>query len=510
MLSKYPERKEMDFSRIDTFFALTMFFIGFLFFNLILFYKLGAGATIFAIVIFIVSFIYLQRSGFKQNTQSIFCLILAALSAAQFSLFDNQLLKTLNFVLLSVLFAYWVCLTTGSRIDSKLSIYIIGDFVNQILYVPFQNLLCCLFGVQRISRVKNLKGIFLALLGIIIFFPLILLVIGLLMSADVAFENFIIKALELFEIDELVTYLTQLIMGIPVALYLYGLVYGNAKKRNTGYITTDSVDRVLSLFKIAPRITIYSALTAFNVIYLVFFAVQAVYLFSAFGGNLPGTFTYAGYARRGFFELCIVAGINLAILTISHLILKREPNEEPKVFRIETILVSLFTVLLIVTSLSKMVMYISAYGLTQLRVYTSWFMILLLLIFVVVCIRQFKKFNSFRVIIIGFVSLFTILTYSNVDGRIAEYNINRYKEGTLTNLDIDMLMELSDAAIPYMYDLYLNTDKNDTTMRNKLAVAIKNSSGWKEDESFRTFNLQSYSADTFRIMLSSESMQVIE
>ena len=509
MLVKTSEKTEMDFKTIDTFFALAMLIIGFLFLNLIRFYKLGAGVTIFAIVVFAVTFGYLQKSKYKQSTQSIICIVLAGLSAAQFSLFDNELLKILNLAFLAAIFIYWVCLVTGNGLDSKLSIYLLGDFFNQTICIPFENFLCCLFGVQRITKLRNLRGVFLALLGIIIFFPIILLVIGLLMSADMAFEDFVIKGLELIKIEKLIEYATEFVVGIPFAFYLYALVYGNVKKRNTSHITSKSVDRTLSLIKIAPKISIYSALTTFNIIYFAFFVVQATYLFSAFGGNLPNTFTYAEYARRGFFELCIVAGINLGVLAVSYFILKREPNEEPKIFRIETVLVSLFTILLIVTALSKMIMYIEAYGLTQLRVYTSWFMILLLFIFAVVCIRQFKKFNAIRIIIIGFVSLFVILTYSDIDGRIAEYNISRYKNGTLANLDIDMLDELSDAAIPYMYDLYLNTDKNDTATRQKLLTAIKSTNTY-DDNSFRIFNLQKHEADRIRIMITSESMQVIE
>jgi hypothetical protein len=294
---------------------------------------------------------------------------------------------------------------------------------------------------------------------------------------------------------------------MPVAFYLYGLIYGDIKGRYNDRITVESVDKAAKIIKIAPKITIYSALASFNIIYLVFFLVQAVYLFSAFNGNLPQAFTYAEYARRGFFELCAVAGINLAVLVVSHLIIKREAGEEPKALLIGTLIISLFTILLITTALSKMIMYINTYGLTQLRVYTGWFMLLLLFIFTVVSIRQFSKFNMAKTVIVGFVLMFMVLSYGNVDGLIAKYNISRYASGTLPTIDIDMIDNLSDAAVPYIYNLYLRTDEKDLEMRSALAdtirgmgnKAVRTSMLYKTG--FRDFNLQRYQADEIRALM---------
>jgi len=185
-------------------------------------------------------------------------------------------------------------------------------------------------------------------------------VLRLLVSADLAFENFIGRIFDFIHFEKIITYIMQFIFGIPVAFYLYGLIYGNVKGRYADRITTESVDKAAEVIRVAPKLSIYSVLTAFNVIYLLFFTVQAAYLFSAFSGNLPELFTYAEYARRGFFELCAVVGINLGVLIISYLTVKKEQGETPKVLQMETIIISLFTILLIATALSKMVMYINA------------------------------------------------------------------------------------------------------------------------------------------------------
>ena len=499
MEGKVLVKNEKSFNTADIVFSFAMIVCGFLYWELDL-YMLGAGVTLFAVIIFAVSFIYLSKSKIKQNVKSLVFLILAGISAAQFLLFDNRFIGGLNFIFLLAIFIYWICLSTNRQIDKKLSAYIVGDIVKHGLSIPFLNFGCCASGMKNLSKCKKAKGILPALAGILIFLPLIAIVVGLLISADLAFENFINGIFDFIRIEKLVPYIMKVIIGMPVAFYLYGLIYGNVKGRYADKITVESVDKKIASMKIAPKIAMYSVLTSFNAVYLIFFAVQAAYLFSAFNGNLPEIFTHAEYARRGFFELCAVAGINLGVLIISNLTIKRERKEEPKALRVETIIVSLFTISLIVTALSKMIMYINEYGLTQLRVFTSWFMILLLFVFAVICIRQFKKFNAARFIIVGFIVMFMILSYGNVDGLIAKYNISRYEAGTLSTFDVDMMTDLSDAAVPHIYDMYLRTDENDLEMRRKLASSIMN--GKREKASgFREFNFQTHRADEIRALI---------
>ena len=489
---------EKDFNTADIVFAFTMLVCGFLYWNLIDFYTFGAGTTVFAVVIFAVSLIYLSKSGNKQNAGSLAFLILAGFSAGQFMLFDNQFIAGLNFIFLSAVFIYWICLSTNGQIDKKLSVYIIGDAFQQGISMPILNFGCCPAGIRSFLKDKKTGGILPALIGILLFLPLIVTVIYLLMSADFAFENFINEILGLINIDNLIIYGVQFVYGIPVAFYWYGLIYGNVKGRHHDKITVEFVDTVAAGIRIAPRVAIYSALTVFNIIYLIFFAVQATYLFSAFTGNLPEIFTYAEYARRGFFELCAIAGINLGVLIVSHLLVQRKPDEDQKTLRMETIIISLFTILLITTALSKMVMYIDAYGLTPLRLYTSWFLILLFFIFTVTGIRQLKEFNAAKVIITGFILLFMVLSYGNTDGLIAKYNIGRYEAGTLSKVDIELLAGLSDGAVPHIYGMYLRTNEDDFEKREQLASSITERKSYKRS-GFRAFNLQSYRADKIRI-----------
>ncbi|MDD4583651.1 MAG: DUF4173 domain-containing protein [Eubacteriales bacterium] len=483
------------FTRTDLGFAAVMLVCGFLYWNLISIDSLGAGVSIFAVIFCIVISIYLKLSGIHQTRGSIICLVVVALSAANFPLYDNIMIKGLNFIFLSVSVVYYICVLTKKRTEDKLTIFFIGDMINQLLIVPFYNFNCCFLGLKN-GMIKNRhsKGLISALAGIVIFLPVLILVTNLLTDADAAFES-MINSIHFSLSANMIEYIIQVILGIPVACYLFGLVYGNRYNRHTNHITLESINKNAAAFRFAPSITVYSALAVLNGIYMLFFISQASYLFSAFGNHIPGVMTYSEYARRGFFELCMVAGINLGVIIIAHLITSRgEKTGTPKMLKIETVALCFFTIMLIGTALSKMAMYIKYFGLTQLRVYTTWFMLVLLLVFVIIALRQFKIFNGSKIVIISFVILFMFLCYGNVDGMIAKYNINRYVDGTLKTVDVNALARLSDGAVPYMFQLYKDTD--DENLKNNLKSVIIDQED--RERTFRDFNLQKYKGNQIR------------
>lgn len=491
----------MHFESVDIVLAFGMLVIGFLYWNLIRIDSLGLGVTLFAAVLWGAASLYFQISGIKQTRASILASGIFILSAVNFVLFDITFIKGLNFIFLSLSFIFWVLITAGKRLEERISLYTISDMFRQLLVIPFANFSGCFSGIRQVfAKSKRGKGVLSGILGILIFLPVLVMVVTLLSSADAAFEG-IINHIRFSVSENLLEYLFQMILGLPVACYLYGMLYGNRYQRNAGNITLESVNKNLESFRFAPGATVYSAMTALSLIYMVFFLAQASYLFSAFKGTLPQTMTYAEYARRGFFELCAVSAINLAVIAGAHLIAKRD---RVKVLRGETIALCIFTIALLVTAMSKMGMYISYYGLTQLRVYTSWFMILLLAFFIIILLRQFKSFQGTRAALVSFLILFMVLCYGNIDGLIAKYNIERYRAGTLESVDLESMSYLSDAAVPELYRLYQETE--DESLKKDIKAVIlgdlfEEHSGSVAAVTFRDITLQAYRADTIRSTL---------
>ena len=517
-----PEKPATSLGEKDSAFAAAMLVCGFLFFNLILFTaQPAAGTTVFALLTVAVTCIYLTKSGFKQTPKSLISLALTIVASLHLLIFDNGLLFFLTFVFAAMLYVYWVMTTTGRSIDEKLTSSFIGDVAQQGFVVPFTNFGTGIAALAHRFKQGRFTGVVLGIVGILLFLPLLAAVVSLLVSADLAFETFLTGATASLNLDDVMRYLWQLVLGIPVALYLFGLVYGNVTGRHTTTITKDSLALTTRLIRIAPHVMIYAALAAFCLIYTLFFVVQGGYLFSGFTEKLPEAYTYAEYARRGFFELCAVAGINLVVLSIAHLLTRRELEEQPRELRFFTALISVFTLLLIATALSKMVLYIATYALTPLRVYTSWFMVLLAFIFVIVLVRQFVRFNAARLIIVGFVVLFFALSFGNVDGMIARYNIGVYEAalqaGEYERIDIEAFAELSDGAADPLYAWYQRLDERDVTqaeLRQRIEEALMSRYSWDQNliedglarssalpANFRSFSLQRMRANQIRLEL---------
>lgn len=483
-------KRKWIYSQGDAVFALCLLGIGFLFWDWIHFLRPGAGTAAFTIVLCFVCGIYLNQKGFPQTKQSLRCLLPILLCVGIFILYDSFLEKQMCLFLVAVLFVWWIGVTTGSTMDSRLSGYAAIDFIHLFFSNGFRNIPCLPAVFTFVARkCKNGKRAAAVLAGILVIVPVLCLVIVLLTRADAAFE-FLIKRLQEAVFEELWITVWYFILGIPVALYLCGLVWGCAMKYPP-VLEKAKVDKCLRAFARVPRGTVYTALALLNLVYLFFFCAQAAYLFSAFQRILPEGMTYAEYARRGFFELSAVLAINLTVAGLA-LFLIKYPHS--KILKAEIMILSGFTMLLTITDLSKMVLYIQNYGLTRLRVYTSVFMILLFVVLLILLLRQIWPFNSGRGILCAALICFFGLCFGNVDGQIAKYNMKEYQKGNLPLMDPVTMMSLSDGAMPYLYQAWgaARTAEDREILYQALLCQTE------DDNTFRTCNLQMYKGSAIR------------
>ena len=96
---------------------------------------------------------------------------------------------------------------------------------------------------------------------------------------------------------------------------------------------------------------------------------------------------------------------------------------ENKVLRGINVVLSVLTILLVITAMSKMLLYISAYGLTEKRVLTMVFMIWLLLIFVMMILWQFKRIQLVRIGFLTGTVFYTLLCVLPVMEWIYTFNM---------------------------------------------------------------------------------------
>lgn len=290
------------------------------------------------------------------------------------------------------------------------------------------------------------------LLGIICSLPATLIAGAALSSADDNFGRMISGITGGF-FDNFFSNIIIFAVSIPFSFLLFGIMSGakGRKRRMTG--DSGKAAKV-------PAAAVCAALTPLIVIYLLFFACQIPYFLSAFGGVLPDGYSYSGYARQGFFELCGVAVLDLFVIFLAGVLAKRnESGRKPAAVRVYSAVFSLLTVFLICSAMSKMIMYIGEYGLTGLRFYTSWFMILLGIVFLVLILHEIlPDMKTVLILFVSFTAMLGALCFCDPDARIAQYNVESYLSGNVTKIDTYSLSALSEGAAVYIEKLRDNNE----------------------------------------------------
>lgn len=447
-----PEKPNPRYSTADAAFAWICFALGFVFARYVTQFCGGLWGGIFWAAFGILTAAYARVKGLKTNIEQkvvfavaeIFCLVPVFCASG----FINSLAAWFSFLLL-----FYLCVTvSGAELFGK---HFAADLFKSVAIRPFKS-----FGsapaaaFSPVKRGKGIKNIAYVLIGLVIAVPLTLVSVGLLILSDGYFESIMrdfFSSLPQFSFS----LIWQVIFGAIVGMFLFGALYSSGKP-TAGY------DPSAPAYRVLPAAVSYSAVTPVCVFYLVYIITQIRYLTGAVTGQLPEGFSVSEFARRGFFELCVVAVINLCVITVMLAFTARGEADRPKkALRIYTIVISVFTLLLISSAFSKMAFYIKSYGLTQLRVYTSWFMVVLAVVFVVIIIKQLAEIPMWRVLFISFTVMLALLCFSNLDGQIARYNINACRSGALKEIDLYSMAELNGMAAEPVAELVINSECSD-------------------------------------------------
>ena len=194
-------------------------------------------------------------------------------------------------------------------------------------------------------------------------------------------------------------------------------------------------------------------------VYAVFCLIQIVYLFAGLG-SLPENYTYASYAREGFFQLVFVCLINLSMI-----LLCKKYFRKSKVLKILLTFVCVCTYIMIASSAYRMILYISAYQLTFLRVFVLWALLVIFLLVSGALVLIYKDdFPLVKFYVVTVTVLYLIFSFAHPDYWIAKYNLNHtfileydsaedsYYYALDKNRDLNYLKRLSLDAAPVIYD----------------------------------------------------------
>ncbi len=322
-------------------------------------------------------------------------------------------------------------------------------------------------------RREQCKKVNPAFWGVLIAIPVLFLVVPLLSSADAAFEGL------LSGFTKHIPKNSELITGLFWGLIVFVLAYAQAVSLRANGPRPARKVREGNI----PAAGVNGFLGVISAVYLLYLLSQTAYFFSAFRGILPKDFTAADYARRGFFEMAVLVVLNLGMAGTSN-VLVRKDGKAPLSTRLFSLFLLLFSLVLIATSFSKMVLYVGSFGLTQLRVMTSLFMLWLAVWVLSAMVTLFRpRFPHMKIAVLAALILACAASWADVNTVIARYNVTAYQTGKLETMDVESFYFLGDAAVPYASQL--TEDKNELVAQDADAFLIgwaKAHSNWYTDE----------------------------
>ena len=344
--------------------------------------------------------------------------------------------------------------------------------------------------------------------GILLALPILFVFAVLLSSADLVFANYLDN---LFSPDILATMREILWRGIIILAaawiiaggFAYALNRGDAE-RNVHAIQgnedvsesaqekeSDGQTRLVSF----GFIEVATVLILVDLLFAVFVWIQFAYLFGGRANVVGEGFTYAEYARRGFFELMAVSLLSLGLILSLRWLLCGETSRQKRAFGALCSLMVALVLVILISAFQRLRLYEAAYGYTHLRLYSHIFMIWLAVTFVWLLIVIWNMAERFAIgafaSALGFLVTLNII---NPDAFIVKQNLALYQ--SIGKLDANYLGRLSEDAVPV---LMLNIDQINGYERNLLSkslldrlILMEEDTRWRSWPSFHLARRRAY------------------
>lgn len=449
-----------------------------LFNELLIFGGWGISVPISVIIYYALVLWQSKSLKIKSNMKNNILLIPITMISLCFVLFDNTLLKFLNVIFLYVLIILNTSQIFGINRFEFLSLKWIMEIVPIGIISPFQHMVkpIKLFnGEAKEEYKKSVNVVIKILIGCAIGSPIVVIAIILLMNSDAAFENLIKLISESFSFN-ILDVLGRIIVFIIVFFPMYGYFYGIWNRNEKVNFNKEEKKTQIKLdFTI-----ITTATSLLGIVYFIYSLVQFNYFISAFKGILPTDYTFSQYARKGFFECIPLGFINLlGIIVLKAFTKVGDSKGKIKLIKGYIFYFVAFTLFLVISALSKMLLYISAYGITLMRVYVAWFLILGCIILILIGLKTYtSKIKLSKSIFIFSTIMFLILNYANIDYRIARYDADLYIAGKVNT--IDAFKELSNSALEPLIDISKTNKKETSSLLKKYQNRLNEKEKWQD------------------------------
>jgi hypothetical protein len=302
-------------------------------------------------------------------------------------------------------------------------------------------------------------------IGSLVAAPVLLVVTGLLASADPLFAGFVEHTGELLKLS---------LVGDLLFIGAAAWVTAGALR---GSLIPAGING--TMFRRELGLPFASALPLLGGLALLLSAWIGLQVRTLFGGAAyvaaTADMTIATYARDGFFELIVIAGIVLATLLVADDVLDRNAESERKSFRMLGQVLVVLVGAVLVSAVSRLSLYLQFYGLTDDRVFALavlvWVAIVLSWFALTVLRGQRARFAP-GVLVLSVIWL-GAFNAVNPERRIVETNLRRAEQGM--DFDVAYHARLSGDALPA---LLRGADRLAPDVAAELRTAV--SAEWKK------------------------------
>ena len=390
--------------------------------------KAGISVPIFVVVQFICLFFIVP------NRKPLLIFIPIFILALNAFISGNDIWRGSNFLLTIALYALMVLMSNDDYEIGQSSAKFILDIARNI----FRPLAYFKVPVKwsresNEARSRLMKRI---LIGFLVSIPCLVVIIVLLSSADEIFSRYIGQTFKISQSFITPGSFFKLLCSLAAGFYLFGFAYLIHQPPNELVVKFDH--------KFGDFIIINIVLFSILSVYTIFTAIQFKYLF-ANSDALPYGLSYTYYARRGFFELLFLSGVNIFIILLVLKLTREEKGLGARLTKYFCCCLCLITLILLASSFYRMWLYNADSGLTRLRFLVFGFLIFeavgLLFTFIYIIRPQFNIIVFY--LLIG-LSYYLLLNLIPMDAIIAKSQIDRYLANGKG--DIEYVLTLSSDA----------------------------------------------------------------
>lgn len=442
-----------------------------------IFFKGGFGLSVplLMTVFYGVAVWYLSSKIPKPSKASYLLLIPIGLISLGYMITDNVITYLINTLVLLVLVPIQLTHMSNTSLGNVFSLKsfyssVVSIIVRPVSFMdmPFKSV------ISLFSKGKKHTKTAMILLGIILALPITLIFLGLFMEADEVFGYYINQIIEYIKIYP-VDIFFDVFVGAIVGLFISALLITLRARRvpeEKNIMIRQGLDPVLTS----------TIMVILDILFIVFVSFQFGYLFS--GLSLPKGMNYSEYARSGFFELCAVSVLALAVIMVCMVFVKRRQDQElPRGLQLLLTVFIACNFIVAASAIFRMTAYILAHDLTVKRVMVTWLIILISICFYGFIIKIWnRKFNIVNYIAVTVISMTILLNTVNLNGLIAGYNVNVHlkslEASKVREVDIDYLVSLGPSAARATAKLlesgyYTKEQVYDALSRQKRALDIK-------------------------------------